>query len=130
MPPPSPFPPAAAADNHAGRPGDADQQPTGPASRRVGHSACKPVLTSWTVTVGRGGRAGHGAPVVGRAVGDPVELPATPGTYTFPAHAHVNWQDCGAEPGLIQETGEHAVLVPASPRRAGASPSRARARTT
>src|SRR4051812_35956618 len=91
--------------------------PSGPATLDVGYASpglvCPAVyrfqvLVAWRVQVGAGGKAGTVRPTFGSTVGDPVELPAAPGTYTFPA-PHVPWQGCG-DPGLIQVTGEHAVL--------------------
>jgi hypothetical protein len=64
------------------------------------------VLMNWTVTVGPGGRAGAVRPVIGGAAYDPVDLPATPGTYTFPAPR----VRLALPLGLVQETGEHAIV--------------------
>jgi len=93
------FPAAAAAEN----------TPSGPAtllSQDPG-AAFNSVLTSWTVTVGEGGRAGTVRPLVAGVAGDPVDLPATPGTYTFPL-PHTP----GAGPlGLVQQTGGHAIVA-------------------
>ena len=95
----------------------AERTPDGPAtliSSRTGSGFPRPatapdgrVLTSWTVTVGPGGRAGTVRPLVGGVVGDPVDLPATPGTYTFAL------APCApaAPLGLVQETGGHAIVT-------------------
>ena len=49
-------------------------------------------------------------PRFGSVLGDPVLLPAAPGTYTFPA-PHVAWEDvCGPGPALVQTTGQHAIV--------------------
>jgi hypothetical protein len=101
------FPAAAAAEN----------TPDGPATLISNHimsigtgpgvNAGGRVLTSWTVTVGPGGRGGTVRPLVGGVAGDPVELPATPGTYTFPlAHTRSAWPL-----GLVQTTGGHAIVT-------------------
>ena len=104
-------------------PATADAQtltPAGPATLNVRYGpnvACPAigsfaVLTKWQVQVGPGGSGGIVRPLIYDVVGDPVELPAEPGTYTFPA-PHMNWSPCS--PGiisLIQETGGHAVVVP------------------
>jgi hypothetical protein len=104
------FPATAAADN----------TPAGPATLTVGYDgpiACPAssigpgVLVAWQVDVGDGGQAGTVRPVFGDVVGDPVELPAQAGTYTFPApHISSGIFGCGYTPGLVQTTGEHAVL--------------------
>jgi hypothetical protein len=65
------------------------------------------VLMRWTVTVGPGGRAGAVQPVIGGVAYDPVDLPATPGTYTFPAPR----VPLALPLGLAQETGEHAIVT-------------------
>jgi hypothetical protein len=65
------------------------------------------VVISWTVTVGAGGRAGTVRPKIGTVLGDPVELPAEPGTYTFRApHVASTWPL-----GLVQSTGGHAIVT-------------------
>ena len=64
------------------------------------------VLMNWTVTVGPGGRAGAVRPVIGGVAYDPVDLPATPGTYTFPAPR----VRLALPLGLMQESGEHAIV--------------------
>ena len=69
------------------------------------------VLTKWQVQVGPGSSGGIVRPLFYDVVGDPVELPAEPGTYTFPA-PHMNWSPCNPGISLIQETGGHAVVVP------------------
>ncbi|WP_028067198.1 hypothetical protein [Solirubrobacter soli] len=87
-----------------------ERTPDGPATF-ISHSrtAAMPesgrVLTSWTVTVAAGGRAGVVRPLVGGVAGEPVELPAAPGTYTFPL-AHT----AAAPQGLVQETGGLAIV--------------------
>jgi hypothetical protein len=64
------------------------------------------VLTSWTVTVGPGGRPGVVRPLVGGVAGEPVELSATPGVYTFRLpHTAAPAQ------GLVQETGGQAIVT-------------------
>jgi hypothetical protein len=68
------------------------------------------VLTGWRATVGPGGRAGTVRVRVrtrtgDQVVGDPVQLPAEPGTYTFPA-PRVE----GTAIGLDQATGGHAIM--------------------
>jgi hypothetical protein len=69
------------------------------------------VLVGWSAQVGEGGQAGIVRPQFGATLGDPVELPAQPGTYTFPA-PRIPWsQWCGPGPGLVQVTGEHAVVT-------------------
>ncbi len=69
------------------------------------------VLTKWQVRVGPGGAGGVVRPAIYGVLGDPVVLPAEPGTYTFPA-PHMSWSSCGANIGLVQETGGHALVVP------------------
>jgi hypothetical protein len=59
------------------------------------------------VTVTAGGRAGIVRPVFGGVMGDPVMLPAEPGTYTFPMAPHVR---TGGWVGLFQTTGGHAIV--------------------
>ena len=81
-------PAAAAAETTPDGPATLISSRIGSGFAAVGYSPHNRVLTSWTVTVGPGGRAGTVRPLVGGVVGDPVELPATPGTYTFAlAHA-------------------------------------------
>jgi hypothetical protein len=82
--------------------------PNGPAVL-VGTVAPAPAgqaVTSWSVTVGPGGSGGIVRPLLGGVPGDPVELPAKPGTYTFAVPP-------GSSPplGLVQETGGHAIVV-------------------
>jgi hypothetical protein len=72
------------------------------------------VLTGFSVDVGAGGQAGMVRPLIsldagGRSTGDPVQLPAEPGTYTF-AVAPVH----GTVIGLVQATGRHAIVVAAA----------------
>ena len=80
------------------------------------------LLTGFRVVVQPGGRAGtirflvHQNPAFGgdgpRAVhvGDPVTLPAEPGTYTFPApHVFADYRSVGY--GIEQETGGHAITA-------------------
>jgi hypothetical protein len=87
----------------------AENTPDGPATL-VSHSGAPVtagrVVTSWTLTVGRGGHAGIVRPLLGGVAGEPVQLPATPGAYTF-ALAHTA---AGPE-GLIQETGGLAIVT-------------------
>jgi hypothetical protein len=75
------------------------------------------VLVGARITVGEGSRAGtirirarHGDV---NAVSDPVELPAEPGTYTFPA-PHIRWDYRTGDLGLDQTTGGHALIDQAS----------------
>ena len=88
----------------------AENTPRGPATLiSTGGFVTEPrgrVLMSWTVTVGPGGRAGIVRPLVGGVPGDPVELPAAPGTYTFALP-----RDAPASLGLLQETGGHAIVT-------------------
>jgi hypothetical protein len=83
--------------------------PDGPATL-ISHSGAPVeagrVLISWTVTVGPGGREGVVRPLLGGVTGEPVELPATPGTYTFPLP-----HTATAPLGLVQETGQHAIVT-------------------
>ena len=70
------------------------------------------VSTGWSVVVGDGGSAGTVRPrfrgVSNEIVtGDPVQLPAEPGTYTFAA-PHLAW---GTPIGLEQTTGGHAIVT-------------------
>ena len=80
------------------------------------------LLTGFRIVVQPGGRAGTirflvstrpepgepGQPTV--SVGDPVTLPAEPGTYTFPApHVFADYRDVTY--GIEQETGGHAIAV-------------------
>jgi hypothetical protein len=80
------------------------------------------VLVAVRVQVGPGGRGGSvrvrvhttgwsdPRPVPAQtAVGDPVDLPAEPGTYTFPA-PHVSWDVRDASLGIDQTTGGHAIV--------------------
>jgi hypothetical protein len=72
------------------------------------------VLVAWSVQIGAGGQAGIVRPQFGTTLGDPVELPEQPGTYTFPA-PHVPWYgECGPGPGIVQVTGEHAIVAKAT----------------
>jgi hypothetical protein len=73
----------------------------------VGGGSGQRVLMRWTVTVGAGGQAGLVRPVVGGVSYDPVELPATPGTYTFPAPRVAVTGALGVQ----QETGRHAIVT-------------------
>jgi hypothetical protein len=87
----------------------AEKTPTGPATLIASAAPVAEsgrVVTSWTVTVSPGGRAGVVRPLVDGSPGDPVELPARPGTYTFALPP-------GSAPplGLVQETGGHAIVV-------------------
>jgi hypothetical protein len=95
--------------------------PDGPATllgRFVGASTLEgrapEVLVAVRVVVGEGGRAGtiriranYGANTL---VGDPVQLPAEPGTYTFPA-PHIRWDYRGGQLAIDQTTGGHAIVV-------------------
>ncbi len=70
------------------------------------------VSTGWSVVVGEGSSAGTVRPRFrGQSnaivTGDPVQLPAEPGTYTFPA-PHLAW---GTPVGLVQTTGGHAIIT-------------------
>ena len=93
------FPGAAASEN----------TPDGPATL-ITHSGAPAeagrVLMSWTVTVGPGGREGIVRPLLGGITGEPVELPATPGTYTFPLP-----RTATAPLGLVQDSGDHAIVT-------------------
>ena len=76
------------------------------------------VLLGWKVTVGDGSSAGTVRPLFpqrpGPVLGDAVELPAAPGTYTFAA-PRFTMQSCGYHLGLVQTTGSHAIVTPSSP---------------
>jgi len=100
-------------------PADADTlTPDGPATLTTHYAGPVPpiapapprVLTGWKVTVGSGGRAGtlrlRVSTDAGQTVlGDPVQLPADPGTYMFPApRVH------GSVIGVDQTAGGHAIL--------------------
>ena len=75
------------------------------------------VLTGWSVTVGPGGQAGEVRvrvstpldPSRGVQLGPWVDLPATPGTYTFPA-PHLHWDYRAGIMALDQRTGGHEIL--------------------
>src|SRR3954454_1352750 len=86
-----------------------EHTPDGPATL-ISHSGAPVeagrVLMSWTVTVGPGGREGIVRPLVGGMTGPPVELPATPGSYTFALP-----RTATAPLGLVQETGDHAIVT-------------------
>jgi hypothetical protein len=87
----------------------AEKTPTGPATliaSAAPYAQPGRVVTSWTVTVGPGGRAGVVHPLVDGSPGDPVQLPAVPGRYTFALPP-------GSAPpaGLVQETGGHAIVL-------------------
>jgi len=89
----------------------AERTPDGPATlisawTAPADQADGSVLTSLTVKVGAGGRAGVVRPLVGGVAGDPIDLPATPGTYTFPVR-HVR---LAAPLGLVQEAGGLAIM--------------------
>ena len=96
----------------------ADLTPAGPAALTEFHTFPRPsvgngqVLTAWSVVVAEGGSAGTVRPrVLNRATGaavtgDPVQLPAEPGTYTFAA-PHL----AGTLIGLEQATGGHAIIT-------------------
>jgi hypothetical protein len=98
----------------------ADTTPAGPAtllSRWTGPVTAEgrmpEVLVGAKVEVAAGGQAGivriraryNGV----TALGDPVTLPAEPGTYTFPL-PHIRWDYRGSQIGIDQETGGHAIL--------------------
>src|SRR5215470_10903608 len=76
----------------------ADTTPAGPATLTPGANfACggigypgRELLMGWEATVGEGGRSGIVRPKFGETLGDPVELPAQPGTYRFPA-PRIDW---------------------------------------
>ena len=87
-----------------------ERTPDGPATliSHAGPVTAAPgrVLTSWTVTVAPGGRAGVVRPLIGGVAGEGVELSATPGTYTFGLpHTAAEAQ------GLVQETGGQAIVA-------------------
>jgi len=95
--------------------------PDGPATLQqrflgiVAAVECEPapyVLTSWSVRVGPGGRAGRVAlRVPGRSASTPaVTLPATPGLYRFPTRVRSGCLPPTGDLALVQETGGHAVL--------------------
>ena len=71
------------------------------------------VLTGWRVVVGEGSSAGTVRPrfrvraTNAVVTGDPVELPAEPGTYTFAAPRLTNSRLIGLE----QTSGEHAIVT-------------------
>jgi hypothetical protein len=100
----------------------ADTTPVGAATITQGFAlppACaavyaKSVSVGFQVVVGEGGQGGTIRPVIGNVVGDPVELPATPGTYTFPAphvgNAGAPGGVCPALVGIVQTTGAHAIV--------------------
>jgi hypothetical protein len=98
----------------------ADITPAGPAKLTVGYGpniACPAysggagVIVAWEINVGEGGQGGTVRPVFGDVVGDPVQLPAQPGRYRFPApHLYRDMNTCGERVGLVQSTGNHAVL--------------------
>ena len=80
------------------------------------------LLTGFRVVVQPGGRAGtirflvHESPAFGEQgprtvhVGQPVTLPAEPGTYTFPApHVFADYRNVSY--GIEQETGGHAITA-------------------
>ncbi len=69
------------------------------------------VTVAWKVVVGEGGSGGTVRPVVEGVVGDPVELPATPGTYTFPAPHILSGSACRELAGIVQTTGGHAIVT-------------------
>src|SRR4051812_38943809 len=97
-------------------PAPSETTPDGPATLTTTHVETAPAMgaVAWPrvavalrVTVGPGGRGGNVRPRIGAAVGDPVELPAVPGTYTLPA-PHV--PPSGAA-GIVQTTGAHAIVT-------------------
>lgn len=75
------------------------------------------VLVAWRVGVGPGGAAGPVRvrarsaidPSRGTQVGPWVDLPATPGAYTFPA-PHLTWDYRDGVLGLDQQVGGHAIV--------------------
>ena len=71
-----------------------------PASRSPGRS--------WSARAGRAERCARSTRGV---VGDPVELPATPGTYTFPAPHVFGGGACPGPVGIVQTTGSHAIVT-------------------
>ena len=100
--------------------------PDGPATLTNGYTGpdkpYAPLLVGWRVVVAPGGNAGVVRPrVVDRAnpasvvLGDPVLLPAEPGTYTFPAPHRAAADVVGVD----QETGGHAIVQtrPCAPER-------------
>ena len=74
------------------------------------------VLTSLTVKVGAGGRAGVVRPLVGGVAGDPIDLPATPGTYTFGVRARPLRGAARARPGDRRTRDHDPRGVPADDR--------------
>src|SRR4051794_36573643 len=101
---------AAGAGNTPGGPATLMNQWTG-ASTAEGRPP--EVLVAAKVTVGGGGQAGtiriRAREAGVTKVGDPVALPAEPGTYTFAA-PHIRWDYRSGQLGFDQETGDHAVL--------------------
>jgi hypothetical protein len=69
------------------------------------------VSVAWQVVVGEGGQGGTVRPIYAGVVGDPVELPATPGTYTFPAPHIFGGGACPGLVGIVQTTGSHAIVT-------------------
>lgn len=103
----------------AAAPARADVTPDGPATivpdgRYACTAAYSPsVLMGWRVTVGEGSRAGTVRPLLTSwgtvtGLGEPVELPATPGVHLLPA-PRVPWT-CGDFVGIAQSTGAHAIV--------------------
>jgi hypothetical protein len=109
----------------------ADTTPGGPATLSTRYTpwvACAmwsggpAVIVAWQADVGAGGEGGTVRPTFGGSgaggpvIGDPVDLPAPPGRYTFPApHLARDMNTCGEQPGLVQTTGNHAVLLRDAP---------------
>jgi hypothetical protein len=100
----------------------ADVTPDGPATLthvnmlpQIGALPFPHVVRTWRVEVGENSRAGIVRPRFrgpnGVVVGDPVELPAQPGTYTFPA-PRLPWRGGRILVGLEQTTGGHSIVQP------------------
>jgi hypothetical protein len=98
----------------------ADLTPDGPATLTQTNSFPRTamgygpgVVTGWKVAIADGGRAGTVRPrfqAMGTVVtGDPVQLPAEPGTYTFAAPHLARFGS--ATLGLEQATGGHAIVT-------------------
>ncbi|MDA0183281.1 gp58-like family protein [Solirubrobacter phytolaccae] len=104
------FPASASADNTPAGPATLLNQWRG-ASTLEGRPPA--VLVGAEVQVAAGGQAGtiriRAAFQGVNAVGDPVQLPAEPGTYRFPA-PHIRWDTRGSQLGFDQVTGGHAVV--------------------
>ncbi|HWK27839.1 MAG TPA: hypothetical protein VNS09_14845 [Solirubrobacter sp.] len=99
----------------------AELTPDGPAtltsvSTAISTSEGRPpaVLVAVRADVGTGGQAGtvrfRAANPQTALTGDPVTLPAEPGSYTFPA-PHIAWDSRTGSLGIEQTTGGHALIA-------------------